>query len=49
MVSGSKQDQKLDFHPKVFNQSADKDFDDGLYALLAKGEPKLMALTPPLS
>jgi len=30
MISANKQDQKLDFHPKVFNQSADKDYNSGL-------------------
>jgi len=34
MVSGGKQDQKLDFHPKVFSRSTDKDHNSGVYASL---------------
>ena len=38
LVSGSKQDQKLGFHPKVFNRPADKDFNNGLYAFQRRTE-----------
>jgi hypothetical protein len=48
LISKHKQDQKVNFHSKVFNQSADKDFNSG-YASLNIGEPALMALTPSLS
>jgi len=34
MVSGRKQDQKLEFHPKVFSRPTVKDYNSGEYASL---------------
>jgi len=34
LVSGSKQDQKLDLHPKVFRRATVKDYNSGEYASL---------------
>ncbi|MCX7147381.1 MAG: hypothetical protein NT042_14570 [Sulfuritalea sp.] len=50
VLSGGRQDQTFDFHPKVSSRSTDKDYDGGLDASLKiKGEPKLMSVMTSLS
>jgi hypothetical protein len=49
-ISGGRQDQTFDVHPKVSSRSADKDHNGGLQASLKiKGEPKLMSWMTSLS
>jgi hypothetical protein len=50
VLSGGRQDQTFDFHPKVSSRSTDKDFDSGLNAPpKIKGEPTLMSRMTSLS
>jgi hypothetical protein len=41
MISGSKQDQKFNFHPKVFRRSTDKDYNSGEYASLEQRQTEV--------
>jgi hypothetical protein len=43
MISGSKQDQKLDFHPKVFNRATDKETAAVFKPRLTQADQSLMA------